>query len=72
LTKWSALYAADTLDCALQEAQKPLGQIKKYTLQYKGKKEFLLWDLRKVIAELNYPNLDRIIKDTPVEALWGY
>lgn len=72
LKKWSALYSSETLTCALQEAQKPLGQVTKCELLYKGEKEIILWDLKKVITELNFPNLDQILKETPVEAIWGY
>lgn len=70
IRKFSSLYVASSLECTLAETAKPHGKIKCYKMTLK--KEMTLWDLNKVITELDHPSLKEIINLIPVDAIWGY
>lgn len=56
LTKWACLYVSQTLNCAQAEVAQPAGVVKKFQLTFKNNYAPMLWDLKLVIAELDYAN----------------
>jgi hypothetical protein len=70
LNKAGCLYVSSTKECALAEAAPPHGVLRMYQLNCK--KEIRLWDLSKVIKDINYPNLLDHVKLSDGEALWIY
>lgn len=69
--KAGALYVASTLACCYREISgNPTGKPDEYELT--PTRGFQLWDLTKVIAELNRPGLEDLVKAAPFEAIWGY
>ncbi len=70
LAKQGALYLASSEKCAKEEASKPIGKHKLYEL--KANKKLKLWDLKKVIEELDYPNLFELVRSDHGEKIWAY
>jgi hypothetical protein len=69
--KIGALYMASTLACCYREiAANPAGKADEYELT--PTRTYHLWDLSKVIIELNRPGLEDLVKTVPFEAIWGY
>lgn len=70
LKKFASLYTASTLECAMAEIAKPMGYSRCFKLT--PKKEMELWDLNKVIEELDHPTLKDLVNSIPTEAIWGF
>lgn len=70
--KCGCLYAAEDINCALREYSNgtPTGVADQYELT--PKRELLLWDLQSVLSIIANSTLDTMVKQTPVEAIWGY
>lgn len=69
--KAGALYTASTLECCYHEISgNPIGKLDEYELI--PTRIYKLWDLAKVIVELNRPGLDDLVKAAPFEAIWAY
>ena len=70
LLKKGVLYLTSTAKCAKAEAAKPIGKHKLYRVQSKG--PLRLWDLKKVIKELDYPNLLDEVYAGHAESIWAF
>jgi len=70
ITKSGALYLASTKDCAMVEAAKPIGKHKLYKVT--SSETLKLWDLKRVIKQLDYPNLLSEIYASHGERIWAY
>ena len=70
LQKRGAIYLASTERCAKVEACKPVGKHKLYKVE--SEKPLKLWDLKKVIKDLNYPNLLSEVYASHGEKIWAY
>jgi hypothetical protein len=68
--KAGCLYAASTLSCCYLEASGPTGKPDEFQLA--PAKTYMMWDLAKVIANLNRPGLDDLVKASPMAASWAY
>ncbi len=68
--KSGCLYAAATLKCCYAEAAGPVGRPEEYELR--PTRALSLWDLTQMIALLNRPEIEGLVKSSPVEAIWGY
>lgn len=64
------LYVASSPQCSLAEAAPPHGVLKMYEIS--PKREFLLWDLKALIEEIEYPNLMDAIQQSGGEKIWAY
>lgn len=70
---FAALYFSTDLQCAIDEYEQgiPLGPgDKKYILT--PSKEFVLWDIDKIIQFIQFPNLQYLINQGPLSNDWGY
>lgn len=70
LRKRGALYLSSTKKCAKSEAAKPIGKHQLYRV--KSKATLKLWDLKKVIEELDYPNLLQEVYTSHGDRIWAY
>lgn len=70
LCKKGALYLASTEECARAEACKPIGKHKLYKVE--SENPLKLWDLKKVIKDLDYPNLLNEVYASHGERIWAY
>ncbi len=70
LNKKGALYLASTEEYAKAEAAKPIGKHKLYKVT--SSEALKLWDLKKVIKQLDYPNLLEEVYVSHGERIWTY
>ena len=70
VNKAGCLYLASSIKCCYAEAAPPHGKPEECELT--PKKAFLLWDLSRVIQNLNRPGLEDLVKSSPMEAIWSY
>lgn len=68
----AGLYAADSADCARAEMQTgnlpaPHAKIS----ELKTKRPLVLWTLDKVLAALARPELQQLVDETPMDAIWA-
>lgn len=66
----ACLYTASSLECCYTEAQPPYGDPKQYQLT--PKREFVLWNLEKVLRHYADPVLDQRVRSTPLDAIWSH
>ena len=64
----ACLYVSSSIPCCLAEIQAPAGPPDKYELR--PKREFILWDLAKVLQHFNDPVVTSRVKDAPLDAIW--
>jgi hypothetical protein len=62
------LYGASSRRCALREASDPAGRYRLFRLT--PRKNFKLWNLKAVLADMNYPGLTARIDATPMSRRW--
>lgn len=70
LRKVGCLYGASSPQCALREAPDLMGNYRMFRLT--PKKGFDLWDLKAVLASINYPGLTARINATPMRKRWAH
>jgi len=63
------LYAAETSACARLEGSSPIGKFKEYLLI--PEKNFQMWNLSRIIAQLDIPGLLDEVNATPMSAAWA-
>lgn len=68
LKKFGCLYLASSKECAEAEAARPLGVFKMYRV--KATRPLELWDLSKVIEELQNPGLLEVVKESHGDRLY--
>lgn len=70
LNIFGCLYFTSSAACAKEEAAKPIGVHKLYKIT--PKKMLFLWDLAKVIQNLDYSNLFDLVRASHGEKIWAY
>lgn len=70
LNIFGCLYFTSSDTCAKEEAAKPIGVHKLYKII--PNKTLSLWDLDKVIQNLEYPNLLDLVRASHGEKIWAY
>lgn len=70
LRKVGCLYGASSPQCALREAADPVGNYRMFRLT--PKKQFNLWNLKAVLANINSPGLTARINATPMRKRWAH